>query len=404
MTIVGSAGLEVNEVSIVIGVLGILVLVAVAWAMSNDKKNINYRATGIMLAVQLILAWFLLNTSIGRTIIKKIVDVFSKVLSFGHEGISFVFGDLSTKGYFFLDVLMMIIFVSALLSILTYTRILPLAIKYIGGLVSKITGLPKVESFVAVNSMIFGDTTAIISVKSQIHKLNPNRLFIVATSSLVAVSCSTLGAYLQLIPAEYVLVALPINVFSGLILSSIVAPVKSEEDYDIDIKEMNTDKSFFEAIGNGTLLGGKTALIVGAMLITYMALLAMINFILDGLVGMTFQELIGYVFAPVAYIMGIPASEILNAGSVMGTKVAANEFVAITDFVKMIPDMSTKTVGIVSAYLISFANFSSIGMILGTVQAIDQKQASLLAKVGLKVLLVATMGSVLTGTIVGLFL
>lgn len=143
---------------------------------------------------------------------------------------------------------------------------------------------------------------------------------------------------------------------------------------------------------------------MGAMLITYMALLAMINFILDGLVGMTFQELIGYVFAPVAYIMGIPASEILNAGSVMGTKVAANEFVAITDFVKMIPDMSTKTVGIVSAYLISFANFSSIGMILGTVQAIDQKQASLLAKVGLKVLLVATMGSVLTGTIVGLFL
>ncbi|AIF66507.1 NupC/NupG family nucleoside CNT transporter [Terribacillus saccharophilus] len=390
--------------SIIIGVLGILVLVAVAWAMSNDKKNINYRAVGIMLVVQLILAWFLLNTSIGRTIIKKIVDVFTKVLSFGHEGIAFILGDLSTKGYFFFDVLLMIIFVSALLSILTYTRILSFAIKYIGGFVSKITGLPKVESFVAVNSMIFGNTTAILSVKSQIHKLSPNRLFIVASSSLVAVSCSTLGAYLQLIPAEYVLVALPLNVFSGLILSSIVAPVTKEEDFEIDVKEMNNEKSFFEAIGNGTILGGKTALIVGAMLLTYMALLAMVNYILDGIVGMTFQELIGYVFAPVAFIMGIPTSEILNAGSVMGTKVAANEFVAITDFVKILPDMSTKTVGIVSAYLISFANFSSIGMILGTVQAIDQKQASLLAKVGFKVLLVATMGSILTGTIVGLFL
>ncbi len=391
--------------SIIIGVLGILVLVAVAWAMSNDKKNINYRAVGIMLVVQLILAWFLLNTSIGRTIIKKIVDVFTKVLSFGHEGIAFILGDLSTKGYFFFDVLLMIIFVSALLSILTYTRILSFAIKYIGGFVSKITGLPKVESFVAVNSMIFGNTTAILSVKSQIHKLSPNRLFIVASSSLVAVSCSTLGAYLQLIPAEYVLVALPLNVFSGLILSSIVAPVTKEEDFEIDVKEMNNEKSFFEAIGNGTILGGKTALIVGAMLLTYMALLAMVNYILDGIVGMTFQELIGYVFAPVAFIMGIPTSEILNAGyPVMGTKVAANEFVAITDFVKILPDMSTKTVGIVSAYLISFANFSSIGMILGTVQAIDQKQASLLAKVGFKVLLVATMGSILTGTIVGLFL
>lgn len=390
--------------TIIIGLLGIIVLVAIAWALSNDKKNINYRAVVIMLVVQFLLAWFMLNTLIGRKILQKIVDMFNKLLSFGQEGIAFVFGDLSTKGYFFLNVLMMIIFISAILSILTYTRILPLAIKYIGGLVAKITGLPKLESFVAVNSMVFGDTTAILSVQSQLHKLTPNRLFIVATSSLVAVSCSTLGAYLQMLPAEYVLVALPINVFSGLILSSMVCPVTSEEDYDIDVKEMIPEKSFFEAVGNGTIIGGKTALIVGAMLITYIALLALINFILDSLIGMTFQEIVGYIFAPIAFIMGIPTSEIVEAGSIMGTKVAANEFVAITDFTKLIPDMSTKTVGIVSAYLISFANFSSIGIILGTVQAINQEQASQLAKVGLKVLLVATMGSILTGTIVGLFL
>lgn len=390
--------------SIIIGIAGILSLIGIAWLMSNDKKNINYRAVGIMIAVQFFLAWFMLNTSIGKKVLQKIVDVFNKVLSFGNEGIAFVFGDLSTKGYFFINVLMMIIFVSALLSILTYTRILPLAIKYIGGTVAKVTGLPKVESFVAVNSMVFGDTTAILSVKSQLHKLSPNRLFIVVTSSLVAVSCSILGAYMQMIPAEFVLVALPINVFSGLILSSIVCPVTMEEDEDIDIKEMIPEKSLFEAIGNGTLIGGKTALIVGAMLITYIGLLAMINFILNNLVGMTFQEIIGYVFAPIAFMMGIPTSEIVRAGSIMGTKVAANEFVAMLDFMKIIPDMSPKTVGIVSAFLISFANFSSIGIILGTVQAINNEKASQLAKVGLKVLLVATMGSVLTGTIVGLFL
>lgn len=390
--------------SILIGILGILALIGIAWLMSNDRKNINYRAVGIMVAVQFFLAWFMLNTSVGKKVLQKIVDIFNKVLSFGNEGISFVFGDLATKHYFFINVLMMIIFVSALLSILTYTRILPLAIKYIGGTVAKVTGLPKVESFVAVNSMVFGDTTAILSVKSQLHKLSPNRLFIVVTSSLVAVSCSILGAYMQMIPAEYVLVALPINVFSGLILSSIVCPVTMDEDEDIDIKEMIPEKSLFEAIGNGALIGGKTALIVGAMLITYIGLLAMVNFILNSVVGMTFQEIIGYVFAPIAFIMGIPTSEIVRAGSVMGTKVAANEFVAMLDFMKMIPDMSPKTVGIVSAFLISFANFSSIGIILGTVQAINNEKASQLAKVGLKVLLVATMGSVLTGTIVGLFL
>lgn len=391
--------------SIIIGLVGIIILLGIAYFMSNDKKNINYRGIAVMIGIQVGLAWFMLNTSIGRAVLQKVVNVFNKILSFGNEGIAFVFGDLSTKGYFFVNVLMMIIFVTALLGIATYTRILPLAIKYIGGAVSKITGLPKIESFVAVNSMVFGDTTAILSVQSQVHKLSPNRLFVVVTSSLVAVSCSILGAYMQMIPAEFVLVALPINVFSGLIISSIVAPVKVEgNEDDIDIKEMIPEKSLFEAIGNWALLGGKTALIVGAMLITYIGLLAGLNFVLNATVGMTFQEIIGYVFAPISFMMGIDSSEILKAGSVMGTKVAANEFVAMLDFMKMIPNLEHKTVGIVSAFLISFANFSSIGIILGCLQAIDGKQSKLMAKMGLKVLLVATMGSVMTGTIVGLFL
>ncbi|SFC35129.1 nucleoside transporter C-terminal domain-containing protein [Bacillus sp. UNCCL81] len=389
--------------SYIFAIIGIILILIICWLMSNDKKNINYKAVAIMLVVQLILAWFMLKTSIGRTVLQKIVSFFNKVLSFGNEGISFVFGDLSTKGYFWINVLMMIIFVSSLLSILTYTRILPLAIKYIGGAVAKVTGLPKIESFVAVNSMVFGDTTAILSVKTELHKLTPNRLFVVVTSSLVAVSCSILGAYMQMIPPEYVLVALPINVFSGLILSSMACPVTSEQDEDINVKEMIKEKSLFEAIGNGALDGGKVALIVGAMLITYIGLLAMINFVFNSIIGMTFTEILGYVFAPVAFIMGIPTDELVRSGSIMGTKVAANEFVAMLDFQKIIPNLSTKTVAIVSSFLVSFANFSSIGIIYGAIAAIDKKQSELFAKFGLKVLLVATLGSVLTGTIVGLF-
>ncbi|PGS53934.1 NupC/NupG family nucleoside CNT transporter [Bacillus sp. AFS041924] len=389
--------------SYIIAIIGIILLLAICWLMSNDKKNINYKAVAIMLIVQFILAWFMLKTTIGQTILQKIVAFFNKVLSFGNEGIAFVFGDLSTKGYFWINVLMMIIFVSALLSILTYTRILPLAIKYIGGAVAKITGLPKIESFVAVNSMVFGDTTAILSVKTELHKLTANRLFVVVTSSLVAVSCSILGAYMQMIPPEYVLVALPINVFSGLILSSMVCPVTSEQDEEINVKEMIKEKSLFEAIGNGALDGGKVALIVGAMLITYIGLLAMINFVFNSIIGMTFTEILGYVFAPVAFIMGIPSDELVRTGSIMGTKVAANEFVAMLDFQKIIPNLSAKTVAIVSSFLVSFANFSSIGIIYGAIAAIDKKQSELFAKFGFKVLFVATLGSILTGTIVGLF-
>ncbi|PGY16026.1 nucleoside transporter C-terminal domain-containing protein [Bacillus sp. AFS031507] len=166
---------------------------------------------------------------------------------------------------------------------------------------------------------------------------------------------------------------------------------------------MIQEKSLFEAIGNRALDGGKVALIVGAMLITYIGLLSMINYIFDGIFGMNFQEILGYVLAPIAFIMGIPTDEIVRAGSVMGSKVPANEFVAMLDFKKMNPHLSVKTVAIVSCFLVSFANFSSISIILGTVQAINGEKASMLAKVGLKILLVATLGSVLTGTIVGLF-
>lgn len=391
--------------SILIAILGIILLLGISWILSNDKKAINLRAISIMGGLQLAIAWFMLNTSIGQSLLQAVTNGFNKVLSFGGDGISFVFGGLTKQQLFFVNVLMQIVFVTAILGILTYIRILPLAIKYIGGFVSKITGLPKVESFVAVNSMVFGDTSAILSVKSFIPELSGNRLFIAVTSSLVAVSASILGAYMSMIPAKFVLVALPINVFSGLILSSIVCPVRKEEDNkEIDIKEMIPEKSLFEAIGNWTILGGKTALIVGAMLITYIGLISMVNWVFTSVFGISFTGILGYMFAPIAYLMGIPSSEIVKAGSIMGTKVAANEFVAMLDFTKMIPHMSHKTVGIVSAFLISFANFSSIGIILGTLQAISQQQASELAKVGLKVLLVATMGSILTGAIVGLFL
>lgn len=394
--------------SVLIGALGILAILIIAFLLSNDKKNINYKSIAIMVTIQVILGAFLLGTSIGKKVIESITNVFTKILSYGNEGIAFVFGNqLLDEGVFFVQTLAMIVFVSALLSILNYTRILPLAIKYIGGLVSKVTGLPKIESFVATNAMVFGDTTAIIAVKDHIGKLDKNRLFVVTTSSLVSVSCSILGAYMMMVPAEYVLVALPLNVFSGLIVSSIVCPVKLDKDSEedvIDTKASVEESTLFEAIGNGTLMGGKVALIVGAMLITYVGLLALVNGVLDGLIGTDLQTILGYIMYPVAFLMGIPASELLTAGGIMGTKIVANEFVAMLDLMPLIPTLTEKTVGIVTAFLISFANFSSVGIVIGAIQAINGEKAKEVAAFGLKMLLVATMGSILTGTIVGLFL
>jgi nucleoside transport protein len=391
---------------ILIGLTGVLFTLGVAWLLSNDKKNINYRAVGILFVLQLLTSWFMLSTEIGGKIIKVVTALFNKIIQFGNEGINFVVGGWIPEGNFvmFVNVLLLIIFTSTLLSILNYLRILPLAIKYIGGFIAKITGLPKVESFSTVASSVFGDTGALLAIKKYIPTMNRNRLFIATTASMTSVSASIVASYMQLVPAEFVLVAIPLNVLSGLILSSMVAPVKVEDDEDVDINSMIKESSVFEAIGNGVIDGLKVTGIVAGMLIAYISLMAMVNYGIEGLTGMKLEELFGYVLAPVAFLMGVPVNEIVQAGSVMATKVIANEFVAMLGFKDMIPHLSDKTVGVITTFLISFANFSSIGIIQGTVAGFHKEQADTVAKFGLKMLLVASMASVLSATIVGLFL
>src|SRR5690625_1590598 len=200
--------------------------------MSNDKKNINYRGIVIMLIAQLITTWFMFTTDIGQAVINGISALFNKLIEFGTEGINFVVGgiEVGEGGAFFFDVLLLIIFFATLLSILTYLKILPMIIKYIGWGISKITGLPKVESFNAVNSMFFGQSEALIAIKSQFHHLTDNRLYIVSASAMGSVSASIIGAYLQILPPNFVLVALPLNMFSALIVASIIAPVHVNKD------------------------------------------------------------------------------------------------------------------------------------------------------------------------------
>lgn len=392
---------------LLIAMLSVIVLIGVAFLLSNDRKNINYRAVGILFVAQLVTAYAMLNTTIGGKIVRAVTNFFSKLMEFGNEGIAFVFGGFEYQNdmpVFFISVLLLIVFTSTLLSVLTYIRVLPLMIKYLGGAVSKITGLPVIESFSTVASSIFGDTGALIAVKTHIPKMNRNRLFIATTASMTSVSASIVGAYMTMIPAEFVLVALPLNVMSGLLLASMVAPAQLVEGEKINIKDMIHDKSLFEAIGNGAIDGMKVAGIVGAMLIAYISLIAMVNFILTSTIGTDLTTIMGLVLSPVAWLMGVPANEMVQAGGVMGTKIISNEFVAMLGFKEMIPELSAKTVGVVSAFLVSFANFSSIGIILGTVKAIDEKQASVVATFGLKMLLVATMASVLTATVVGIFI
>ena len=393
---------------ILIGLLGLGILFGLGFLFSNDKKNINFKAIGIMLAMQAVITVTMFKTTVGLKIIETVSNGFAVVMGFASDGVSFVVGDLGgygEGGIFFINVLLVIVFTATLLSILTHIKVLPLAIKYIGGALSKVTGLPKVECFNAINSIFFGQSEALLAVKSHLPKMDNNRLFMISVTAMASVSASIIGSYMTMIPAKYVLVAMLLNALSALIVTSIVAPVKAEEeDNDINVDDMVQTKSVFEAISIGALDGGKVALIVGAMLVAYMGLLAMFNAGFTAIVGMDLQTIMDYIFAPIAWLMGVPTSEIVTAGSIMGTKLVANEFVAMLAFQPIIDTLSYKTVGIISMFLTSFAAFGSIGIIGGTMQAINGEKAKVVATFGLKMLLVATMASFLTAIMGGLFL
>ncbi|WP_077324934.1 NupC/NupG family nucleoside CNT transporter [Virgibacillus siamensis] len=394
---------------ILLGLLAIIIVLGIAYLMSNDRKNINYLGVGVMLVGQLLTTWFMFATDIGQAVINGISAGFNKLIEFGTEGINFILGGVARVdggSIFFFDVLLLIIFFSTILSVLTYLKILPPIIKYLGGFLSKVTGLPRIESFNAVNSIFFGQSEALLAIKSQFHHLSENRLYIVSASAMGSVSASIVGAYIQILPPEYVLVALPLNMFSALMIASVIAPVNvpKEEDH-VDIKEVSTDKSLFEAMGNGALDGGKIALIVAAMLVAFIASLNLVNWLIQFIfAGVTLQEILGYVLAPIGILMGIDPSEVIKAGGVMGTKIVTNEFVAMLEFEKMLGSMSEKTIGIVTVFLTSFANFSSIGIIAGSVQAIDSKKAVEVSGFGMKLLIGATLASILSATVAGLFL
>ncbi|ASV69712.1 nucleoside transporter C-terminal domain-containing protein [Cytobacillus sp. FSL W7-1323] len=392
-------------VNILIGILGFFLVLGLAYLISNDKKNINYKAIAIMVVLQIIITLFMFQTTIGLKLVEWISNGVTTVLNFGYEGIDFVLGGLVQEGQtvFFMNVLMLIIFTSALLSILTYIRVLPLAIKYIGGFLAKITGLSTVVTFNSINSIFFGQSEALLAIKSHLARMSDNKLFIISTSAMGSVSASIMGSYMTMVPPQYVLIAMILNSLSGLIIATMMAPIKNNEKEEIDVKDVTGSKSLFEAISNGALDGGKVALIVAAMLVAYIALMALLNAMFDGIFGMDLTTILGYIFAPVAWLMGIPSNEIITAGSIMGTKLATNEFVAMLQFQPLIGELSEKTVAIISTFLISFANFSSIGIISGSIQAINGEKAAVVAKFGLKILLAATLASTLTSIMVGLF-
>ncbi|MBO2669461.1 NupC/NupG family nucleoside CNT transporter [Shewanella algae] len=397
-------------VNFFVGMLAILGLALLA--NLNNWRQIKIRYVIQLLLVELLLAWFLLNSSVGVTIVGGFAAAFSKLLEFAKQGTDFVFGSVTNEGgfTFFFMVLMPIIFISALIGILQYLRVLPLIIKGIGICLSKINGMGKLESFNAVSSMIVGQSENFIAIKNLVPHMTDKQMYTLSATAMSTVSMSIVGSYMQLIEPRFVVTALILNMFSTFVVLNIVNPY--EVDNSTTDQLMTADKkssgkvSFFEMLGEYIIAGFTVAVIVAAMLIGFIALIALVNYLFEVVFGISFQQVLGYVFYPLAWLIGIPASEAMQAGSIMATKLVTNEFVAMIDMSKMVKEgaLSAHTTGVLSVFLVSFANFSSIGMIAGAVKALSPEKGAVVSRYGLKLVYGATLVSLLSAVIAGIML
>lgn len=385
---------------------GLALVFGIGWLISSDRKHIRYRSVGLLFALQLIISFLCLHTSGGVSTLKSISGFFSWLMLQAAGGVNFVFGGFVIKpgaSVFFLNVLMPIVFISALVGILNYIKVLPFIIKWTGWALNKISGMGELESYFAVSTAILGQPEVFLTVKDQIPKLNEQRLYTICASAMSAVSAAMLASYMQMIPGKFVVVAVFLNILSALIISAIVNPYEPEtNDKLVQITKGNKEP-FFQVLGNYIVDGFHLAITVAAMLIGFVALVTFLNNSFVAIIHISFTDLIGYVFAPVAFLMGVPSHDIVKVGSLMATKLITNEFVAMGTLHGMAAGLSAKANAIISAYLVSFANFGTIGIITGSIKSISEKQGAFVAKFSMKLLLGATMASILTGTIVGLY-
>ena len=387
-------------------VLALAVVALLALLVSHDRKKIRLPYIGLLLVIEVLLAWFFLNSNIGLGFVKGFADMFEKLLGFANEGTNFVFGKMNDEGlaFFFLKVLCPIVFISALIGILQHIRVLPIVIRAIGTVLSKVNGMGKLESFNAVSSLILGQSENFIAYKDILGKMSRNRMYTMAATAMSTVSMSIVGAYMTMLKPQYVVAALILNMFSTFIVLSIINPYRVENEEDLQMSNLHEGQSFFEMLGEYILAGFKVAIIVAAMLIGFIALISGLNALFAAVLGISFQGILGYIFYPVAWVMGVPANEALQVGSIMATKLVSNEFVAMMDLQKLAGTISPRAEGILSVFLVSFANFSSIGIIAGAIKGLNEEQGNVVSRFGLKLVYGSTIVSVLSASIAALVL
>ncbi|CAM4448543.1 TPA: NupC/NupG family nucleoside CNT transporter [Escherichia coli] len=407
-------------------IVGMAVLLIIAFLLSVNKKRISLRTTGAALVLQIAIGGIMLYFPPGKWLVEQAALGVHKIMSYSDAGSAFIFGSLvgdkmdvlfDGAGFIFaFRVLPAIIFVTALISLLYYIRVMGGLIRILGGIFQKALNISKVESFVAVTTIFLGQNEIPAIVKPFINRLNRNELFTVICSGMASIAGSMMIGYAGMgVPIDYLLAASLMAIPGGILFARILSPATEESKVTFENLSFTDTppKSVIEAVASGAMTGLKIAVGVATVVMTFVAIIALINGIIGGIGGwfgygnITLEGIFGWILAPLAWIMGVGWADASLAGSLIGQKLAINEFVAYLNLSPYLQPGSTldvKTTAIISFALCGFANFGSIGVVVGAFSAISPQRAPEIAQLGMRALAAATLSNLMSATIAGFFI
>ena len=421
---------------ILLGIAGILVILGIAFAFSSNRKAISLRVVGAAFALQAVIAFLVLRTGWGRAAIQSMSDGVAALLGYAGKGTEFLFGPTASNplaNTFAIAALPVIIFFASLVAVLYYLGIMQRIVRWVGGAIGWVTGISRVESLGAAANIFVGQSESPLVVRPYLPALSPSHMFTLMCVGMAGVAGTILAAYASLLGEQYLpylLAAAFMSAPGGILMAKLIMPDEPPAKGELPLKggeaaaapedeievhgfeEGEQPVNIIQAAGQGAQTGVKLAVAVGAMVLAFVALVALINGIIGGIgenwfgqQGWSMQAALGTIFAPIMFLIGVPWSEAGTAGGLFGTKVVLNEFVAFIDLGGLDPAaLSARSRAIVTFALCGFANFSSIAIQLAVVGNLAPNQRPVIARLGLKALLAGSLANLMSAALAGLMI
>ena len=401
------------------GLIGVFLILLMAWIFSENKKAISIRTVLVCFALQVLIAVLVLYVPFGQNLLTGMSDLVITLLSYADVGINFVFGGLASENIgfsFLIRVLPVVIFFAALMEVMYHLKVMQFVVRHAGKAICRLTNSRPVESLNVVANIFVGQTEAPLSLKPYLPSISRPELFTIMVSGMASIAGTVLAGYIQLgIKPEYLIAACFMSAPAGLLMAKIIMPSNIEDfnkpvDEVFDLADDREHANVILAAAVGAQNGMKLAVNIGAMLLAFVSLIALFNGLLGwaggffGANSLSMQTILGFIFAPVMLVLNVPWSEAQQAGAIFGEKIVLNEFIAYISLVDVQEQLSERTVVVLTFALCGFANFSSIAILLGGLGALIPDRMSEMAKMGIKAVFAASLANLMNAALAGILI